>query len=75
MDEVDNGFGSLSMSAAEWKPSSNRNSSDLNAGGVNEFKPGQGWNTAASYVATTNGRCGVHLNAQTEEHSQPCIFQ
>jgi len=53
MDELNSNFGQLSTSAAEWKPggvagaSSTRSAavsdSDLNAGAVKEFVPGQGW--------------------------------
>jgi hypothetical protein len=54
MDELNNSFGQLSTSAAEWKPGggggaakalSLASDSDLKAGAVKEFVPGKGWVT------------------------------
>ena len=62
MDELDSDFGSLSMSAAEWKPSSSSSvaaaavsGSDLNPEAVKEFVPGRGWSTAAVEDKNTGG--------------------
>jgi hypothetical protein len=61
MDEVNNQSGNLSLGAAEWKPASLSSSidekdgnSDLNAGTVNEFIPGQGW------TASTAAESSIH---------------
>ena len=61
METLNEGFGRLSTSAAEWKPSITSSSvadssitdintiqSDLSASGVKEFCPGQAWSASAS---------------------------
>jgi hypothetical protein len=61
MDELDSDFGSLSMRAAEWKPSSSSvasaavSGSDLNPEAVKEFVPGRGWSTAVVEEENTGG--------------------
>ena len=57
---MNNNFGNLSLGAAEWKPhlqensrgvnmnTSSNSTSDLNAGQVKEFVPGQGWTVSPS---------------------------
>lgn len=59
MDEANNRLGNLSLRAAEWKPSTlasnvvdNDGNSDLNAGTVKEFIPGQGWTASAASGAS-----------------------
>ena len=60
MDGMNSNFGNLSLGAAEWKPHSqpkmrgfntnlsSETNSDLNAGQVKEFIPGQGWTVSPS---------------------------
>jgi hypothetical protein len=62
MDEANSRLGNLSLRATEWKPSSlsstidsNNNkdaNSDLNAGTVKEFIPGQVWTASAAAEAS-----------------------
>lgn len=73
MDGMNNNFGNLSLGAAEWKPhapsnpSRDRNissisntNSDLNAGQVKEFIPGQGWT-----VPSSNSQVGASNTNET----------
>ena len=70
MDGMNNNFGNLSLGAAEWNPrgvsrnvstSSNTNS-DLNAGQVKEFIPGQGWTvSSANTQVVTNNANEAHI--------------
>jgi hypothetical protein len=63
MDELNSGFGSLSMNAAEWKPSNNNNTSDLiNPAAVKEFVPGRGWSTSASNEQQPESSTGGSLS-------------
>lgn len=77
MDEINSSFGNLSMSAAEWKPSSaynnniNNNNSDLNPEAVKEFIPGRGWSSSAAAAAAgelNGGLCCVALRS-SDAHS------
>ena len=62
MDELNSGFGSLSTSAAEWKPygaasaSEAAQGSDLNPEAVKEFVPGRAWNAEENGNAV---RCSI----------------
>jgi len=72
MDELNHNFGQLSTSAAEWKPAAAASTtaavtsssavdgspadSDLKAGAVKEFVPGQGWVVAEQQQGETTRR-------------------
>ena len=69
MDGMNNNLGNLSLGATEWKPKgvntnvSRSTNSDLNAGQVKEFIPGQGWT-----VSPSNAQVQAMTNAPNEAH-------
>lgn len=83
MDGINNNFGNLSLGAAEWKPpassstrgvnrissSTSHTNSDLNAGQVKEFIPGQGWivqSSSAQESATTTNEAQIATNTSSD---------
>jgi hypothetical protein len=78
MDELNSGFGSLSMNAAEWKPSNNTNSDLINPAAVKEFVPGRGWSASASNEqqpeATTGGSLSYLFLISSARHKTHCFI-